>query len=145
MLAALGSQESAAGAASALRHMCEACSGLLGPVADELLATYAKTQGLGPLEKGAVRNGQLQLQERYVLQVRPLPAPPARPSRCWLPAERCRPCGQGRLARRAAPAAGAACSHVHSLGPGTTGRRAAGSPCPSMLRGTADLLRPLPR
>ena len=52
--------------------MCEACAGLLGPVADELLATYAKTQGLGPLEKGAVRNGQLQLQERYVLQVRPM-------------------------------------------------------------------------
>ena len=69
MAAALGNQESAVGAASALRHMCEACTGLLGPVAEELLAAYAKTQGMGPLDKGSVRNGQLQLQERLVLQV----------------------------------------------------------------------------
>ena len=67
--AGLGHAESAPGAASALRQMCEACSGLLDSVAEELLGTYARTQGMGPIEKGTVRNGQLQLQERLVLQV----------------------------------------------------------------------------
>ena len=55
--------------------MCEACSGTLGPVAEELLGTYARTQGVGPIEKGVVRNGDLQLQERLVLQVAPCPLP----------------------------------------------------------------------
>lgn len=71
--AALGHPDSAPGAASALRQMSEACSGLLGPVAEELLGTYALTQGMGPIQKGTVQNGQLQLQERLVLQVRTLP------------------------------------------------------------------------
>ena len=53
--------------------MSEACSGLLGPVAEELLGTYALTQGMGPIQKGTVQNGQLQLQERLVLQVRTIP------------------------------------------------------------------------
>ena len=73
--AALGHPESAPGAASALRQVCEACSGMLGPVAEELLGTYARTQGMGPIEKGVVKNGDLQLQERLVLQVTPCSLP----------------------------------------------------------------------
>lgn len=71
--AALGNPESAAGAASSLRYVCESCGQYLGPAAEEVLSALQKCQAPGASTPSSLPGppGSLNLQERYVQQVCP--------------------------------------------------------------------------